>query len=251
MEKKTKKDFISSLKNSGNVILCAAVTFVLGLLLGFFIRTKCGINTGREIALQYLEYMVAQPTTVDLSVLKSEPAAVYGSEDAPVKVKYFSDIQCPSCVTMFDESISKMVGNDQYQVEIYDFPFADHKYSRYASKYARCAAEQDVDYIEFIKKIIADYDEWSKMLKEANVSDYLLKTAVSMGADEDRMNLCAIGSAVNEAIDANIADGLALGIKGTPSYTIGDGLVQGYVSQATLSKLVEQSLKAPAAEFVE
>ena len=117
-----------------NIVLCGIIAFVIGGLLGFYIGTKNGINTGRDVAMQYLEYMVAKPTSVDLSVMKSEPAAVYGKEDAPVKVKYFSDIQCPSCVSMFEESISKMIGNDYYRVEFYDYLCAGHSLARLASQ---------------------------------------------------------------------------------------------------------------------
>ena len=226
-----------------NIVLCGIIAFVIGGLLGFYIGTKNGINTGRDVAMQYLEYMVAKPTSVDLSVMKSEPAAVYGKEDAPVKVKYFSDIQCPSCVSMFEESISKMIGNDYYRVEFYDFPFAGHRLSRLASKYSRCAVKQDIDYVTYMSKLTSSYSEWSSMLKESNVSEYLLKTAVGLGADEDLMNICVIGDSVNQAIDANISDGLALGVKGTPAYTIGSGLIQGYVSPGTLLKIIEDSQK--------
>ena len=242
-----KKESKKPNKNLMNIILCSFLTLVLGGLLGFFIGTKNGINTGRKVAMQYLEYMVAKPTSVDLSVIKSEPAAVYGDENALVHVKYFSDIQCPSCVTMFEESISYMAGNDKFMVEIYDFPFAEHRLSRLASKYARCAVKQGVDYMNYMEKLMTEYDQWSSMLKESNVSEYLLKTSVDFGADEDTMNLCVIGDEVNEAIEANIADGLSLGVKGTPAYTIGNGLIQGYVSPETLERIIQDSLK-PAPE---
>ena len=94
-----------------------------------------------------------------------------------------------------------------------------------------------------MSKLTSSYSEWSSMLKESNVSEYLLKTAVGLGADEDLMNICVIGDSVNQAIDANISDGLALGVKGTPAYTIGSGLIQGYVSPGTLLKIIEDSQK--------
>lgn len=249
VEEKEKEKANSRRKHvSLNTVLWGFVMLCLGGLLGFFVGTKCGINTGRSVAMQYLEYISAQAETVDTSVLSSTPAAAYGEEDAPVQVKFFSDLQCSSCVAMFEESILKMTEkSNKYRVEIYDFPSSEHKLSKIASKYARCAAAQDVDYVVFMKKLFADYAEWSSMLKESNVSEYMLQTAIVLGADEDEMNLCVIGDTATAEIEANIEDGLALGIKGTPAYTVGEKLYQGYVSPATLAKIIEDSLKSQAA----
>ncbi len=249
VEEKEKEEANNSrIHVSLNTVLWGCVMLCLGGLLGFFIGTKCGINTGKTVAMQYLEYISAQSTSVDISVLSSAPAAAYGEEDAPVQVKFFSDIQCSSCVTMFEESISKMTEKtDKYRVEIYDFPSSDHKLAKIASRYARCATAQGVDYVAFMKNLFADYAEWSSMLKESNVSEYMLQTAIVLGADEDEMNLCVIDDAVTAEIEANIADGLALGVTGTPSYTIGGKLIQGYVSPETLARMIEDSLKSQTA----
>lgn len=222
-------------------ILCAVV---VGMLFGFYVGTKYGINIGGKATLQYLEYTAAEPVNVDVSLIDSDPTASYGPEDAKIKIKYFADLQCPSCATMVEESVSKLIDENKYRIEFYDFPLPEHKYAGIAAKYARCAVDNGVDYLKFIRQLNSDYSNWASMLKEANVSEYMLQTAVAMGAEEDAMNLCVIDEKISAAIQENMDDGIKIGIKGTPSYTIGDGLVQGYVSPATLSHLLNNAKTA-------
>ncbi|MBQ6520223.1 MAG: DsbA family protein [Anaerolineaceae bacterium] len=228
------------IKVSIGSILSALLAFVVGGLLGFFIGTKNGLNVGEKIALEYMEYNAVQPVKADSSLITSDPAAVYGPEDAEINIKYFSDLECPSCATMMEESLKPITGNERVRVAFYDSPSSSHKYARLAAAYIRCATKQDVDYIDFVSSLNSDYSNWTSMLKEANVSEYLLNTAVKLGADEDTMNLCVIGADVYDAIDANIADGLLVGMRGTPSYLINDNLMSGYVSKETFSRMINQ-----------
>ena len=78
------------------------------------------------------------------------------------------------------------------------------------------------------------------MLKESNVSEYLLQTSLKYGADEDDMNLCVIGEEVYENIDANIADAGVIGVSGTPSFIIGNHLISGYVSPKTFTSMLKE-----------
>ena len=78
------------------------------------------------------------------------------------------------------------------------------------------------------------------MLKESNVSEYLLQAAIKYGADEDMMNLCVIGNDVYQAIDSNVADAAELGVEGTPSFVIGNHLITGYVSRRTFNSMMNE-----------
>ena len=81
------------------------------------------------------------------------------------------------------------------------------------------------------------------MLKESNVSEYLLQTAVKYGVDEDMMNLCVIGNDVYQAIDSNVANAAVLGVEGTPSFIIGNHLITGYVSRRTFNSMMNEFSK--------
>lgn len=217
------------------------VLFVLAsLLLGFYVGTRYGLDVATSAALEYLEYQAADPVEIDLELLDSEPAAVYGGDDADKTVKVFIDLQCPSCSTFTEESLKDLQEDKTVRIEFYDYPSDTHKYSRLAAAYSRCAVRQGVDYLSFIGHLNNDYSEWTSMLKESNVSEYLLQTAIKYGADEDKMNLCVIGNDVYQAIDSNVANAAMLGVEGTPSFIIGNHLITGYVSRRTFNSMIKE-----------
>ena len=210
------------------------------LLLGFYVGTRYGLDVATNAALEFLEYKAADPVEIDLELLDSEPAAVYGSDEADKTVKVFIDLQCPSCSTFLEESLKNLQEDKTVRIEFYDYPSDNHKYSRLAAAYSRCAVKQGVDYLSYIGHLNADYSEWTSMLKESNVSEYLLQTAIKYGADEDNMNLCVIGNDVYQAIDSNVANAAVLGVEGTPSFIIGHHLITGYVSRRTFNSMMKE-----------
>ena len=210
------------------------------LLLGFYTGTRYGLDVATNAALEFLEYKAADPVEIDLELLDSEPAAVYGSDEADKTVKVFIDLQCPSCSTFLEESLKNLQEDKTVKIEFYDYPADNHKYSRLAAAYSRCAAQQGIDYLSYIGHLNADYSEWTSMLKESNVSEYLLQTAIKYGADEDKMNLCVIGNDVYRAIDSNVANAAVLGVEGTPSFIIGNHLITGYVSRRTFNSMMNE-----------
>ena len=182
------------------------------LLLGFYTGTRYGLDVATNAALEFLEYKAADPVEIDLELLESEPAAVYGSSDAGKTLRVFIDLQCPSCSTFMEESLKNLEEDKTVRIEFYDYPSDAHKYARLAAAYSRCAVQQGVDYLSYIRHLNADYSEWTSMLKESNVSEYLLQSAIKYGADEDMMNLCVIGNDVYQAIDSNVANAAVLGV---------------------------------------
>ena len=210
------------------------------LLLGFYTGTRYGIEKATEAAIEFLEYKASDPTETDTSLIESEPATVYGDVAAPTIVKVFVDMQCPSCSMFMEESLKKLIGNGSYRLEFFDLPSESHSYARLVAAYTRCAAAQGVDYLTYAGNLNSDFSAWTSMLKESNVSEYLLQTSLKCGADEDEMNLCVIGEEVYENIDANIADAGAIGVSGTPSFIIGKHLISGYVSPGTFTAMLKE-----------
>ncbi len=207
---------------------------------GFYYGTKNGMEIATNAALEFLEYKASDPVETDLSLLTSEPVAVYGSESPEKIVMVFTDLQCPSCSTFMEESLKNLVQDRSVRLEFYDYPSESHKYARLAAAYTRCAVKNGVDYLSYTGHLNTDFSEWSSMLKESNVSEYLLQTSIKYGADEDSMNLCVISDDIYQEIDSNIADAAALGVEGTPSFIIGNHLITGYVSRRTFNSMLNE-----------
>ena len=241
-----KTDVVSTQKQTkgSKLNLTRAIFMILlvmaSLFLGFYTGTRYGLDVATNAALEFLEYKAADPVEIDLGLLESEPAAVYGSDEAEKNVKVFIDLQCPSCATLMEESLKNLRDDQNVRMEFFDYPSDVHKYARLAAAYSRCAVQQGVDYLSFIGHLNSDYSEWTSMLKESNVSEYLLQSAIKYGADEDKMNLCIIGNDVYQAIDSNIANAAVLGVEGTPSFIIGNHLITGYVSRRTFNSMMNE-----------
>ena len=220
-------------------LLTAALTLFFTLI-GYYAGVHYGINVATESALEILEYRAADPKTTDPSLIRSSPAAVYGIEDADSVIRVFIDLECSSCASFIEETISSLAQNSEYRVEFYDLPSENHRYSRSAAAYARCAASQGVDYLTYVRQLSSDFSAWTSMLKETNVSEYLLQAAVKYGADADQMNLCVIGEDVYEMIDSNVESASAVGAEGTPSFIIGSTVMNGYVSEKTFRSMMNK-----------
>lgn len=230
-----KKNFRSFFTYLFVVIAC-----ITSMLIGYYCGTRNGVEIATNAALEFLEYKASDPVETDLSRLTSEPIAVYGSDSPEKIVMVFTDLQCPSCSTFMEESLKNLVEDRSIRLEFFDYPSDSHKYARLAAAYTRCAVKNGVDYLSYTGHLNADYSEWSSMLKESNVSEYLLQTSIKYGADEDSMNLCIINDDVYQEIDSNIADAAALGVEGTPSFIIGNHLITGYVSRRTFNSMLNE-----------
>lgn len=229
-------------KNWGSFFthLFVVIVCVVSMLVGYYFGTRNGIEIATNAAIEFLEYKASDPVETDLSLLTSEPIAVYGSDSPEKIVMVFTDLQCPSCSTFMEESLKNLVEDLSVRLEFFDYPSESHKYARLAAAYTRCAVKNGVDYLSYTGHLNADFSEWSSMLKESNVSEYLLQTSIKYGADEDSMNLCVINDDVYQEIDSNIADAAALGVEGTPSFIIGNHLITGYVSRRTFNSMLNE-----------
>lgn len=219
--------------------LIIILMFFAFLLVGYYTGVRCGIEKASEAAVEYLEIQAADPHEIDLSLIDSQPAAVYGDESAST-VKVFIDLQCPSCSTFLETSLKDLSRNPAYRLEFYDLPSENHAYSRLAAAYARCAVSQGIDYLTYTGNLHDDFSEWTSMLKESNAAEYLLQTSLKYGSDEDEMNRCVLSEDVYTDIDGNIADAAEIGVSGTPSFIIGSHMVSGSVSPKTFISMLNE-----------
>jgi protein-disulfide isomerase len=81
------------------------------------------------------------------------PVKTIGNRNAPITMEVFSDYQCPSCGSFFENTLRAMIQDYVAQGKVYlvhhDFPLQMHTYSGQAARWANAAAMigqfQDVD----------------------------------------------------------------------------------------------------------
>jgi protein-disulfide isomerase len=99
----------------------------------------------------------AKPHAAPDTAASATPVKTFGNKNAPITMEVFSDYQCPSCRTFFEQTLRPLLGPspDGYVADgkVYlvhrDFPLPMHPYSFQAARWANAAAKigrfQDVD----------------------------------------------------------------------------------------------------------
>lgn len=162
-----------------------------------------------------------------------------GNANAPVTIVQFADFQCPFSQESFQtiRALSAAFPND-VRVQFRDFPLDSiHPRARPAAKAAHCAGEQD-KYLQMHDKLYLNSDR----LADSDLRFY----AEQIGLDLARFDICQALPSTNEEIEADIADGVAAGVRGTPTFFINGARVEGDIPYTILTQIVDELRTAPA-----
>lgn len=163
------------------------------------------------------------------TILADDVAASLGDPDAPITIVEYTDYQCPFCQRYTLETkptvIQEMVESGRVYYQLKDFPLDNiHPEARAASVAARCAGEQD-QYWAMHDILFAQQSTWSGT--GAGAADLFTAYAADLGLDVSAFEICQASGQFDEVIQANLDEGLALGVRGTPSFFIAGFPVSG------------------------
>lgn len=139
-----------------------------------------------------------------------------GRPDAPLTMVEFTDLQCPFCrqfaLTSFDEIKKNWIDTGKLRYISRDFPLDFHAQAMPAARAARCAGEQG----KFWELRLG-------LVRNANLltTDFITKTATNLKLDMKAFAACSASSKYDAEIQAEMQEGLRLGISGTPTFVIG------------------------------
>ncbi len=179
------------------------------------------------------EQIVGSPTLI------RPDSHIIGPADAPLTIVEFGDFQCPSCGVA--EKTNEQI-RDQYGKKVRfvfrQFPLEDiHQFAYQSAKASECAAEQ------------GKFWPMAEMLysRQSDLTAPALKTyAKEQGLDQAKFDSCLDGQepAVTARIKQDKADGLALGVRGTPTFFLNGKIVVGPLTfldvEAALSEAKKQ-----------
>ncbi len=156
------------------------------------------------------------------SVRADDIAAAMGDPNAPITIVEFTDYQCPFCGRYVAETLpavlSEMVDSGRVYYQVKDFPLDNiHAEARQAAVAARCAGEQDA-YWPMHDVLFARQGEWAGT---GSASAQLFSTiAGDLSLDTTAFDACMVSGRYDQVIQDNLDEGLALGVRGTPSFFI-------------------------------
>ncbi|MET8815612.1 DsbA family protein [Streptomyces sp. NPDC004549] len=160
----------------------------------------------------------------------SSPASV-----EPVVLDVWCELQCPDCRTALDDvrALRARYG-DRIDVRLRHFPLEKHKHAFAAAQAAEEAVEQGQGwpYIEAVLGRVEELDRGGE--------DLLVEVARELGLDAEEFDTALIDGRHILIVDADQAEGKAIGVTGTPTYVIGGERLDGGKSQEGLRGRIEE-----------
>ncbi|MCP8710285.1 DsbA family protein [Streptomyces sp. AC04842] len=153
---------------------------------------------------------------------------------APV-LDVWCELQCPDCRTALDDlrALRARYG-DRLDVRLRHFPLEKHKHAFAAAQAAEEAWEQGRGW-EYTEAMLGRVEEL-----ERRGEGVLVEVARELGLDADEVDTALIDGRHILVVDADQAEGKAIGVTGTPTYVIGGERLDGGKSQEGLRGRIEE-----------
>ncbi|MFE7035928.1 DsbA family protein [Streptomyces sp. NPDC057621] len=145
------------------------------------------------------------------------------------------ELQCPDCRSALDDlrALRARYG-DRLELRLRHFPLEKHKHAFAAAQAAEEAAEQGKawPYVEAVLERVAELERDGEAV--------LLDVARELGLDVEEFDTALIDGRHILIVDADQAEGKAIGVTGTPTYVIDGERLDGGKSQDGLRERVEE-----------
>ncbi len=207
--------------NSTNTPWFAVSIGLLGLIVGYALSTGMGnpLVAGGNNPTPTPTPVANDPTPVPAGdPADADDDEVMGNSSATVTLIEFTDYECPFCGRHFEQTVPSIIkdyvdtGKVKYVVR--DFPLSFHPSAQKAAEATECAAEQD-KFWEMHDKIFETQGAWG-----ADAVASFKKYATELGLNASAFNTCLDTGAMAGEVSADLADGSAAGISGTPGFWI-------------------------------
>ncbi|UKY49053.1 DsbA family protein [Streptomyces inhibens] len=145
------------------------------------------------------------------------------------------ELQCPDCRTALEDlrALRERYG-DRLDIRLRHFPLEKHKHAYVAAQAAEEAIEQGQGW-PYIEAVLARTEELGK-----RGDKLLLEVAAELGLDAEELDTALIDGRHLLIVDADQAEGKAIGVSGTPTYVIGGERLDGGKSQEGLRARIEE-----------
>ncbi|MFF5130511.1 DsbA family protein [Streptomyces syringium] len=145
------------------------------------------------------------------------------------------ELQCPDCHRALDDlhALRARYG-DRLEIRLRHFPLEKHKHAYAAAQAAEEAAEQGQAW-PYVEAVLARAEELGERGEEL-----LVAVARELGLDAEEVDTALIDGRHLLIVDADQAEGKAIGVTGTPTYVIDGRRLDGGKSQEGLRERIEE-----------
>ncbi|MEC4020968.1 DsbA family protein [Streptomyces sp. H27-D2] len=153
------------------------------------------------------------------------------------------ELQCPDCDSaLTDVRALRARYPDTLEIRLRHFPLEKHKHAYAAAQAAEEAADQGQAW-PYVEAVLARTGELAR-----RGEPLLIEIAAELGLDAEEMDTALIDGRHLLIVDADQAEGKAIGVTGTPTYEIGGELLHGGKSQQGLRERIEAIVDRLVAE---
>lgn len=161
-----------------------------------------------------------------------------GPADAKVVVVEFADFQCPFCKQV-EPTVRQLMSeySDRVRFEFRDFPVSDaHPLAQIAAEAGGCAWKQAPNvFWAFHDRVYQNQDALSR--------DNLVQWAVLAGANQSAFEACLNSGEFTQEVQQDFNDGVALGVRATPTFFFNGRRVQGVIPEQLFRKVIDSLLE--------
>jgi protein-disulfide isomerase len=185
--------------------------------------------------------MSADPFADARSKLHLDGSASKGPADARVVVVEFADFECPHCRDLYENLKTLEPRYPQVRIVYKNFPLTGiHPWAQTAAIGGRCAFDESPDAFWKVHDAIFDNQD---VISAENVWDKLVSFATQAGLNGDTFKACLSSPDAQKEVDADRAEGVALGVNVTPTVYINGRQLPGG-DPATLEQYIDFELAA-------
>ncbi|MFI6108464.1 DsbA family protein [Streptomyces sp. NPDC051310] len=153
----------------------------------------------------------------------------------PVVLDVWCELQCPDCHAALDDvrALRARYG-DRMELRLRHFPLEKHRHAYAAAQAAEEAVAQGKGWA-YAEAVLARTAELA-----SRGEPVLLEVAAELGLDAEEFDTALIDGRHLLIVDADQAEGQAIGVTGTPTYVIGGERLDGGKSQEGLRGRIEE-----------
>ncbi|MFP1628264.1 DsbA family protein [Streptomyces sp. 5K101] len=153
----------------------------------------------------------------------------------PVVLDVWCELQCPDChAALEDLRTLRARFGDRLELRLRHFPLDKHKHAFTAAQAAEEATEQGKGW-PYVEAVLERTEDLA-----ARGEPVLLEVACELGLDAEEFDTALIDGRHILIVDADQAEGKAIGVTGTPTYVIGGERLDGGKSQEGLRARIEE-----------
>lgn len=192
------------------------------------------------IVVLFLVWVIPQLWNAVGSGMVKEPTTTTG--DGVVTIVEYSDFECPFCARALPtlEQVKNTYG-DMVVIEYKHFPLSFHPNAQKAAEASECARDQG-EFWPYHDILFANQDA----LTVPDLKGY----AADLGLDTNTFNSCLDSGEKAGIVAADMAEGRAFGVTGTPAFNIGGELLVGAQPFSAFKEIIDRKLAEGGGDVV-